>query len=156
MLQDSVTKLLMKAIKDKDEVRVSVLRMLSSAINYEKIARQHDLSYEEEIAVVKREVKKRKDAIVAYEKVGALDKASWEQQELEILKEFLPPEISDTELLSIAKQVIQENNFSGVKDMGKAISKVKEKVGFSADGTEIANVVKKILFNGYLMHEQQK
>ncbi|MCS7092559.1 MAG: GatB/YqeY domain-containing protein [Patescibacteria group bacterium] len=144
MLQDSITKLLMQAVKNKDEVRVSVLRMLSSAINYEKIARQHDLSYEEEIVVVKREVKKRKDAILAYEKVGALDKASQEKQELEILKEFLPSEIGDTELLSIAKQVIQENNFSAVKDMGKAISKVKEKVGLSADGAKIAKVVKEI------------
>lgn len=145
MISDTIAKLLMDAMKSKDSVRVSTLRMLSSALNYEKIAKQHDLSIEEEMVVLRREIKRRKDAILAYEKANAFDKAQQEQKELEVLKEFLPQEINDPELELIVKKVIAENGFCGIKDMGKTIALVKDKVGLSADGARIAEIVRKLL-----------
>lgn len=145
MISDNIVKLLMDAVKKKDSVRVSTLRMLSSALNYEKITKQRDLSIEEEMAVVRREIKRRKDAILAYEKANAFDKSRQEQKELEILKEFLPQEISDAELELIVKTVITENGFCGIKDVGKTIALVKNKVGLSADGAKIAEIVRKLL-----------
>ena len=68
MIADTITKLIADAMKARDEIRLSTLRMLSSALNYEYIAKQHELSEEEELEVVRHEAKKRRDAIEAYKK----------------------------------------------------------------------------------------
>ena len=84
MIADSIGKQIQEAMKAHDEIRLSTLRMLLSALNYEKIAKQHELSSDEEITVVQREAKKRKDAIDAYEKVCAMDRAEKEKIELPV------------------------------------------------------------------------
>src|SRR5690554_5743332 len=98
MITQSLQKQIADAMKSRDEIRLSTLRLLISALNYEKIAKQHELSEEEELAVVAREAKKRKDAIEAYEKAGAKDRAEKEKKELEVLQEFLPEQLSDSQL----------------------------------------------------------
>src|SRR3989344_3512768 len=105
MIADTITQKIGEAMKAKDEIRLSTLRMLSSALNYEKIAKQHDLSVEEELAVVRREVKKRIDAIDYFRQAqGKLTtsteeelkaKKEREEKELEILKEYLPRQMGD-------------------------------------------------------------
>src|SRR3990167_10613923 len=104
MISDTITQKIAEAMKKRDEIRLSTLRLLSSALNYEKIAKQHDLSGEEELAVVRREAKKRKDAIEAYEKAGATERAEKEKKELVILEEYLPAQMSEEE----REQIIQE------------------------------------------------
>ena len=89
MITDTISQKIAEAMKAKDEIRLSTLRMLSSALNYEFIAKQHKLSEEEEIAVVRKEVKKRTDAIEAYKKAGATDRAEKEEAEKKILEESL-------------------------------------------------------------------
>ena len=80
MISDTITQKIAEAMKKRDEIRLSTLRLLSSALNYEKIAKQHDLSEEEELGVVRREAKKRKDAVEAYEKAGATERAEKEKK----------------------------------------------------------------------------
>ena len=75
MIADTITQKIGEVMKAKDEIRLSTLRMLSSALNYEKIDKQHTLSEEEELEVVRREAKKRRDAIEAYKKAGANERA---------------------------------------------------------------------------------
>lgn len=145
MITDTITKKIGEAMKAKDEIRLSTLRMLSSALNYEKIAKQHDLSEEEELAVVRREVKKRKDAIEAYEKAGAHDRAEKEKKEAEILEVYLPAQMSDEELEKIVKETITETGVQGLNEIGKIMGALMPKVSGKADGGRVSAMVKKLL-----------
>lgn len=89
MITDTISQKIGEALKAHDEIRLSTLRLLSSSLNYEFIALQHKLSEEEELVVVRREAKKRKEAIEIYEKVGEKNRAEKEKKELSILQEYL-------------------------------------------------------------------
>ena len=133
-----------EAMKAHNEVRTSTLRMLSSAFNYEKIEKQHELSDEEELSVVRKQAKQRRDSIEAYKKAGADDRAKKEEEELKILKEFLPPEISDDELEKLIDQAIVATGAKVASEMGMVIGKVKS-MDSSVDGGRVAAIVKKKL-----------
>jgi uncharacterized protein YqeY len=115
--------------------------MLSSALNYEKIAKLHELGDEEEVNVVRSEAKKRKDAIEAYEKAGAKDRAEKESSELKILQEFMPAEMGDEELKKIVLETITEMGAKDKSEMGKVIGAVRAKTKGNADGKKIADLV---------------
>jgi len=142
MLADNITKMIGEALKAHDEVRLSTLRMLSSALNYGFIEKQHKLNEEEEIVVVKKEAKMRKDAIEAYEKVGATDRADKERLELKILQEFLPKEMSDEELVKLVDEAVVQSGIKSLSEMGKVIGIVMAKAGGRADGSKVAQMVK--------------
>ena len=141
MISNTLQEKIAEAMKAHDEVKTSTLRLLSSAFNYEKIAKQHDLTNEEEIAVVRREVKQRRDSIEAYDKAGRGDLSEKEKAELDILQEFLPPEMSDEDLVKIVDEAVGVIKPVGMQDMGKVIGFVKEKAP-NADGGKIAQTVK--------------
>jgi hypothetical protein len=141
MIADKLQGMIGEAMKAKDEIRVSTLRLLSSAFNYEKIEKQHDLTEDEEAGVIRKQVKQRKDAIDAYKNAGASDRAEKEAKELEILQAFLPPEMPDEELEKLVDLAITELGASSMADMGRVIGSVKGKAP-SADGAKIAELVK--------------
>lgn len=130
-----------EAMKAHDDLRVSTLRLLSSALNYEKIAKQHELTEEQEFAVVRREAKQRRDSIEAYDNAGRSDLSDKEKAELNILSEFLPPEMNDEDLAKIVDEAVAAVNPSGMQDMGKVIGFVKGKAP-NADGGKVAAMVK--------------
>ncbi len=103
----TINKQIVEAMKAKDEIRLSTLKLLSSALHNAKIDKRGDLTKEEELTVVRREAKKRKDAIEAYKKVGADKRAEREEKELLVLQEFLPEEFSDEEILKFVFRVDQ-------------------------------------------------
>lgn len=148
MIVDSINQKIAEALKAHNELRVSTLRLLSSALNYEFIAKQHKLSEEEEIAVVFKEIKKRKEAIEAYEKASAQDRADKEKEEMHILEEFIPKQMSDEELQKIVEDAVKKENATAISDMGKVIGLVKSEVGSLADGGRIAMMVKNKLTQG--------
>ena len=141
MIAGKLQQMIGEAMKAQDAVRVSTLRLLSSAFNYEKIEKQNDLTEEEEVAVIRKQAKKRKDSIDAYKKAGAEDRASTEAAELKILQEFLPAEMDDAELDKLIEEAIKVVGAKTMADMGKVIGMVKSKAP-SADGGRIAEVVK--------------
>lgn len=141
MIADKLQQMIGEALKAHDEVRLSTLRLLSSAFNYEFIAKQHKLDELEEMAVIQKEAKKRKEAIEAYKKAGATDRAEKEAQELKVLQEFLPPEISDEQLAKLVEETIKTVGVKSIADMGKVIGAVKGKAP-SADGAKIVELVK--------------
>ena len=145
MIVDTIDKQIAKAMKAKDEIRLSTLKLLSSSLHYEKIDKQHDLAEEEEIVVVQREAKKRRDAIEAYEKAGVTDRADKEKKELEVLAEFLPEQLSDKELEKMVMSAIKEVEASSVADMGKVIGKVMGEAKGKADGKRVSSLVKEKL-----------
>ncbi len=151
MIKTSINQQIGDALKAHDELRLTTLRMLSSALNYEFIAKQHELSEEEELTVVKREVKKRNDTIEVYRQLLDKDPARVQEKidrelaEVKILKEFLPPDIDVSDLKKIVDETIEKSGASSIKDMGKVMAMVKERVGVSADGKTIADMVKEKL-----------
>ena len=142
MLADNITKMIGEALRAHDEVRLMTLRMLSSALDYGFIEKQHKLNEEEEMVVIKKEAKMRKDAIEAYEKAGAQDRADKEKAELKILQEFLPVEMSDEELSQLVMESINQTNAKAISDMGKVIGLVMAKAKGEADGSKVAQLVK--------------
>ena len=145
MITDTINKKIADALKAWDEIRLSTLRLLSSALNYEFIAKQHKLSEEEEIVVVRKEVKKRKEAIEAYTKANALDRAQKEEKELEVLQEFLPAEMNDEMLEKIVVETISETGASSISDMGKVIGLVMAKAKGKVEGSRVSFLVKEKL-----------
>ncbi len=141
MIADKLQNMIGEAMKAHDEVRVSTLRLLSSAFNYEKIERQHELTDEEEVSVIRKQAKQRKDSIDAYRKAGAEDRAQKEEAELEILREFLPPEMDEGELAKLVEDAIEATGAKSMADMGRVIGMVKSKAP-SAEGGKIAELVK--------------
>lgn len=146
MIAQDLQKLIGEAMKARDSVRLSVLRMLSSSFNYKKIDLQHELTDEEEKAVIKKEVKQRRDSIEAYDKAGRPELAESEKAELAILLEFLPPEMSDEELEKLVNEAVETIKPQGMADMGKVIGFVKGKAP-EADSGKIAALVKNKLDN---------
>ena len=147
MISETINKQIAEAMKSKDEVRLSTLRMLSSELHNAKIDKraagpEGDLNKDDEIKVVRSEAKKRKDAIEAYKKAGAKNRAEKEEKELEILKEFLPKEMSDEELEKIVTTTIAENGVKDTKEMGRVIGAVMKKAGGKAEGGRVAEIVK--------------
>jgi len=147
MITDSINQKIAEALKAHDEIRLSTLRLLSSAFNYEFIAKQHKLSEEEELAVVRKEAKKRKEAIEAYQKAGAQDRAEREQKELEILEEYLPAGLSDAEVEKIVAEAIAETGATSMADMGKVMGAAVGKAGGRAEGGKISEIVRAKLGN---------
>ena len=130
-----------EAMKAHDTVRLSTLRMLSSAFNYEKIDKQHDLTEEEELVVIRKQAKERKDSIEAYTKAGREEVAASEKAELAILQEFLPAEMDSAELEKIVTEAIAQTGATTMADIGKVIGVVKAKAP-SVEGGTIAELVK--------------
>lgn len=145
MISDTINKKITEAMKAGDKVRVSTLRMLSSALHNEEIAKREGLDEENELKIVQKEVKKRKDAIEAYKKAGAKEKAELEEKELEVLKDFLPEQLSNEELEKEVELAIKETGANSATQMGEVIGKVKAKVGGRAEGSKIAELVKEKL-----------
>lgn len=143
MITDKLQAQINKALKEGENVRVTTLRMLSSALHNAEIDNKREkLTKEQEMVIVKKEAKKRKDAIEIYEKGGAQEKADLEKKELEILKEFLPEEMGDSDLEKIVLEAIDQLKVSSMADMGKVIGIVMGKAKGQADGKRVSQMVK--------------
>ena len=145
MISPNIQSQIGDAMKSRDEVRLSTLRMLLSELRNEKIKLMHDLSEDEELGVVRREVKKRKDSIDAYKKAAREDLASREELEMKVLQDYLPADLSDDELGVIVENVISELGAKGMADVGKVIGAVLAKAAGRADGSRVSVMVREKL-----------
>jgi hypothetical protein len=134
------------AMLAKDAERLSTLRLLKSALGYAQIERQTDsLSDAEVVALIQKEVKKRRDAIELYQAGGRPELAEKEQREIAVLESFLPQPLSPEELEQLVRSVIAELNAASKRDMGPVIKAVQAKAAGRADGKTISVVVGKLL-----------
>ena len=136
---------LITAMKEQNKFKLDVIRMLKSAIQNEAIAQKKDLSDEEVLGVIKREVKKRNSSIEEYSKYGKTEVIEDLKREIEILSEYLPEELSDDELNQVIDDVIKEIGATDIKSMGLVIKTVSAKVGARADMSKVSKVVKEKL-----------
>lgn len=133
-----------EALKAKDSVAADTLRGLKVRIQNEKIAKMKDLSPEEMVALVKSEIKRRKEAAESFTTGGRADAAEKELKEATILEKFLPQQMSEEEVSALVESVILEHGFV-VADFGKAMGLLKAKVGQSADGAIVSKILKEKL-----------
>ncbi|MEK9175280.1 MAG: GatB/YqeY domain-containing protein [Patescibacteria group bacterium] len=136
------------ALKTGDAIRLSTLRLLSAAISNKEIElRKKDigLSDEEILDVIGAEARKRKDSIVEYTKANRQDMAEKETAELAILQNYLPPEISDEDLLRIVKGGIREAGATSEKEFGKVMKAVMPLLKSKASGDRVSAVLQKEL-----------
>ncbi|HBL51941.1 MAG: hypothetical protein A2694_03075 [Candidatus Blackburnbacteria bacterium RIFCSPHIGHO2_01_FULL_40_17] len=156
MLKDKLSNQLKEAMRAKDEVRVSTIRLLMSALNYEQIARQRDLAEEDEIVIVRRQLKQREEAVDALRQAqgkltyksqsGSLEtRIEREKKEAEILKEYLPAQMSAEELSGVLEEAVKETGATSAADFGKVMQAVMKKVGGKADGKTVSEEVRKRL-----------
>lgn len=134
------------AMLAKDADRLSTLRMLKSAIGYAAIEKKTDpLPDGDVVAIVQKEVKKRRDSIEQFEKGGRPELAEKEKKEIVTLEEFLPKALSPEELERLVKATISEVGATSKKDMGAVIKAVQAKAAGRADGKSISGLVGKLL-----------
>lgn len=141
-MNDKIQQDLKQAMIAKEETKVSTLRMLVSELKYAQIKKSEDLTDEDIVSVVQKELKKRQESIEAFEKAGRAEMAEKEKAEVEILKVYLPPQMSDEELEKIVEEAIAATGASTPADMGKVIGMVMGKVGQSASGSQVSSIVK--------------
>lgn len=148
MTKQQLQEQLKQSMLAKDEVKTSVLRMLLSAVNYYEIQKGgagYEASEEDVLSVIQKEVKQRKDSIEQYTAGNRQDLADKETKELEILKAYLPAQMSEEEIREIVKQTIRDISATKVTDIGKVMGALMPKTKGKADGSLVSKIVKDIL-----------
>jgi uncharacterized protein YqeY len=137
-----------QAIRQKDNLRCTTLRMLISSIHNAEIDQQHKALDDAGIgSVVAKEIKKRRESIEAFEKGNRPDLVAKEKSELDILSKYLPPQMSRDEIIAAAKQAITEAGAKGAGDKGKVMGKLMPQTKGKADGKEVSDIVTELLSN---------
>ncbi|MFH1643449.1 MAG: GatB/YqeY domain-containing protein [Patescibacteria group bacterium] len=166
-LKEKIQEDLKVALKLQRSEEVSVLRLIMAPLinqekekiyrintdvknegkNQEELAQLSQLTEEEVEDIISYEAKKRKESILAFEKGNRKELAEKEERELEILKKYLPEQISESDLKNIVKQIIEKLGARGMKDVGSVMKGTIEEVGKRADGKIILEIAKELLNN---------
>ena len=138
---------LVDAMKKRDELRLSVLRMLKSAIQMAQIEKGRDLPLtdDEVLVIVRRLIKQRNEAAEMYRSGGAHDRAETELEDVKVLDSYQPEQLSDEEIVKIVTEISTQVEASGLKDMGKVMGKTVAAVKGRAEGGRIKELVLKHL-----------
>lgn len=142
LLADLVT-----AMKNQDKVTLSVLRMVKGAIQLEEINVKHELSDEEFIGVVSKQIKTRKESITEFDKAGRTDLIEQTNKEIEILNKYMPEQLSEEEVLKIIDEAFDTIKPNTQSDMGKLMGFVTPKLKGKADMSFVSKTIKERLSN---------
>lgn len=139
MLKKDIENSIKRALKERNSDRLRVLRFILSQIKYKEIDKSSDLTDEEIVTLLLSEVKKRREAITLFKKGNRQDLVDREEKDIKVIKEYLPPPLSEEELKAIIDKTIKsvENNANPGKIIGQVLNQVKGR----ADGTTIARLV---------------
>ncbi len=138
---------LKQAMIDKDTTRRDVLRLTISAFKQVEIDERRELSAEDAVTILQREIKKRRDSLDEAQKAGRADVAASETAELSIIEAFLPQQLSRDEIAALARDAIQQSGAVSAKDMGKVMGVLMPQVKGKADGKLVNEVVRDLLNN---------
>jgi hypothetical protein len=125
--------------------KLSVIRMVRSSLKNAEIEKKQGLTEDEVIEVIAREVKKRKESCEEYLKAGRQDIAEGLQEEVAILMNYLPEQMSEDQIRSLVEKVMAEVQPASPKDMGKVMGRLMPKVKGKADGKLVSSIVKELL-----------
>ena len=143
---DNLNKEITNAMKNRNTFTLSVLRMLKSALQMEKISKKRDLDEAEVIAVIKKQVKLRKESLSEYQKYDKLEQVTNLQEEIQILAKYLPTEMTEADIEKIIDQAFIELKPQGVKDIGLVMKFISPKLAGKAD-MKLANELVRKRFN---------
>jgi uncharacterized protein YqeY len=144
-LTEQVRADLTEAMKARAAEKLSTLRMLQSAFKYAQIEVGHELGDDEALAVIRKAVKQRQDSIEQFTKGNRPELADKERREMEILKAYMPPELSDEELESGLREIIAATGAQSKKDMGKVMKEATARFKGRVDGKKIQEIVSRLL-----------
>ena len=149
-LKEKLQNDLTEAMRARDEVRSSTIRMILTAIKNEEVSGKEarDLSDAEVITVLSREAKKRREAAEAFEQAGAADRAANEKAEGAIIAEYLPAQLSESEIKEMIANAIKETGATGPQQMGLVMKSIQPKIAGRADGGIVSSLVKAALSGG--------
>lgn len=146
-LQDQVMEKMKAAMKAKDTIALQALRAVKSAFLLAKTetGAQAELTEEQEIKIIQKQVKQRKDSVAIFLQQGRNDLATPELAEIAVLEQFLPEALSEEQISKVILETISNLGASGMKDMGKVMGVVSKELAGKADGKIISDLVKKHL-----------
>lgn len=146
-LKDKLTEDMKAAMKAKDEgkLRLSVIRLARAAIKNAEIDKKKEFSDADVLDILAREVKMRRDALVEFEKANRPDSVEQLNQEIAILMQYLPQQLSAEEIRNLAREVIAQTGAQGAKDLGKVMGALTSKTKGRADGKVVNQIVRELL-----------
>jgi len=149
-LKEKLQNDLTEAMRARDEVRSSTIRMVLTAIKNEEVSGKEarELSDAEVITVLSREAKKRREAAEAFEQAGAKDRADMEKAEGVVIAEYLPVQLSESEIKEMINAAIAETGATGPQQMGLVMKSIQPKIAGRADGGVVSSLVKATLSGG--------
>ena len=136
---------LTESMKARDAERTSTLRMLQSSLKNEQINLKRDLTDEETLSIIRKAVKQRLDSIEQYTKGNRPELAEKARAEMELLKAYLPPELTDEELESGLREIVAATGAQSKKDIGKVMKEASARYNGRVDGKKIQEVVSRLL-----------
>lgn len=145
-LENTISEAIKTAMRAKDKVALDSLRAVKSQILLLKTeARGAEVSAEQEIAIVQRMIKQRKDSYEQFTAQGRNDLAEVEEAQMKVIEQFLPKQLSPEELEAEMKQIIAENGAESMKDLGKVMGVASKAFAGKSDGKSISEMAKKLL-----------
>lgn len=144
-LLDRLTVDMKEAMKNKEKQRLSVIRMVKSALQNEAIKLSKELTEDEALTVLNRELKQRKDSLHEFEKANREDLAEKVREEIVILTVYMPKQLSEEEVAEIVKETIQEVGATSKAEIGKVMGAIMPKVKGKTDGTIVNRLVQQYL-----------
>ena len=145
MLRDRLNNEMKEAMKARDEIRLSVIRLIRSSVKNREIESRHELNDGEITEVVSTLVKQRRESIRMFGEAGRTDLVEKEEKELAVLLTYLPLQLSREEVEALVVQAIADSGAQGPKDMGKVMKAIMPHVTGRADGSLVSAVVKEKL-----------
>lgn len=142
---EQISKELLEAMKARDAVRTSTLRMLISALRNKEIEKKKTLHEGDVLEVVQSEAKRRRESVEEYTKAARPDLAAKEEAEFNVLKVYLPQALSEAELKAMVQSAVQSSGAKGPPDMGRVMSVVMPQIKGRADGKQAQALVQKAL-----------
>ena len=145
-IQEKIQTQMTEAMRSKDQLRLSVLRMMKSAIKNKEIEKMKPLDDGEALSVLNTLVKQRKDSVDQFRKGGREELAQKEESEIKVIEEYLPAAASEDDIRQAIEEAVQETGASSIKDMGKVMKAALARLaGKSADGSRVSQMVKEKL-----------
>ena len=145
MLKEKLLQDLKEAMKEKNELKKNVVQMIRAAVLQVEKDKQIELDDNQILEIIAKESKKRKDSLPDYEKSGREDLIEKVKQEIEIISEYLPKQLTKEEITKIVAEIIKQTGATSIKEMGAVMKEAKAQIGASADGKSINEVVRELL-----------
>ncbi|MFJ7975003.1 GatB/YqeY domain-containing protein [Peribacillus sp. JNUCC 23] len=134
-----------QAMKNKEKDKLSVIRMLKSSLQNEELKKREELTDDEELTVLSRELKQRKDSLQEFENAGRIDLVDKVRTEIDYVEAYMPEQLSEEEISEIVKNTIEEVKASSKTDMGRVMGALMPKVKGKADGSLVNKLVQQHL-----------